>query len=143
MWGSSCRWHLKNIFFHLRLMTLVQILKFETLIVIKTQFKFGPFKFSFQVCEELACDIHVFPLSVRLLDLFLSKIRTPRCNLQLVGATCLHIASKLRSTQLIATETMVYYTDNSIKAADMNVSKNFSLQNLIYLRANCKQNKEI
>jgi homoserine trans-succinylase len=76
----------------------------------------------FQVCEELACDIHVFPLSVRLLDLFLAKIKTPRCNLQLLGATCLHVASKLRNTQLISTETMVYYTDNSIVAAEMNVS---------------------
>ncbi|XP_059480526.1 G1/S-specific cyclin-D2-like [Neocloeon triangulifer] len=73
-----------------------------------------------EVCEELACDTLVFPLSVRLLDLFLAKIETPRCNLQLLGAVCLHVASKLRSTQLIATETMVYYTDNSIQAADMN-----------------------
>jgi hypothetical protein len=80
----------------------------------------------FQVCEELACDIHVFPLSVRLLDLFLAKIKTPRCNLQLLGATCLHVASKLRNTQLISTETMVYYTDNSIVAAEMNVSSTFT-----------------
>ncbi|XP_065344682.1 G1/S-specific cyclin-D2-like [Cloeon dipterum] len=73
-----------------------------------------------EVCEELSCDQNVYPLAVRLLDLFLSKIPTQRCNLQLLGATCLHVASKLRSTQLISTETMVYYTDNSIKAAEMN-----------------------
>jgi homoserine trans-succinylase len=85
----------------------------------------------FQVCEELACDIHVFPLSVRLLDLFLAKIKTPRCNLQLLGATCLHVASKLRNTQLISTETMVYYTDNSIVAAEMNVSYNWFFQEFL------------
>jgi cyclin D2 len=78
--------------------------------------------FVLQVCEELGCENQVFPLSVRILDLFLASCNTARQHLQLLGAVCLHVASKVRQVHPIATETLIYYTDNSITAMDMLVS---------------------
>jgi cyclin D2 len=72
-----------------------------------------------KVCEDVHCENQVFPLAVRLIDQFLARCNTSRQHLQLLGAVCLQVASKLRQAQPVSTETMVYYTDNSITADEM------------------------
>lgn len=67
-----------------------------------------------EVCDEQRCEEEVFPLSMNYLDRFLSVCDTPRTRLQLLGAACMFIASKLKETNPISGEKLVIYTDNSI-----------------------------
>ncbi|WAR07174.1 CCND2-like protein [Mya arenaria] len=67
-----------------------------------------------EVCDEQRCEEEVFPLSMNYLDRFLSVCDTSRTRLQLLGAACMFIASKLKETCPIAAEKLVIYTDHSI-----------------------------
>lgn len=67
-----------------------------------------------EVCDEQRCEEEVFPLAMNYLDRFLSVIDTPRTRLQLLGAACMFIASKLKETCPISAEKLVIYTDHSI-----------------------------
>lgn len=67
-----------------------------------------------EVCDEQRCEEEVFPLSMNYLDRFLSVCDTPRTRLQLLGAACMFVASKLKETNPISAEKLVIYTDNSI-----------------------------
>ena len=77
----------------------------------------------------------MFPLAVNLLDRFLaasSATSTPvgRCQLQLLGCVCLLTASKLRQCRPIGVDLLVYYTDHSVTADEIRVSRiNFFLIN--------------
>ena len=66
------------------------------------------------MCDEQRCEEEVFPLSMNYLDRFLSVCDTPRTRLQLLGAACMFVASKLKETNPISAEKLVIYTDNSI-----------------------------
>lgn len=67
-----------------------------------------------EVCDEQRCEEEVFPLSMNYLDRFLSVCDIPRTRLQLLGAACMFIASKLKETNPISAEKLVIYTDHSI-----------------------------
>lgn len=67
------------------------------------------------------CEKEVFPLSMNYLDRFLSVFDTPRTRLQLLGAVCMFLASKLKETSPLTTETLVTYTDNSIRVDELTV----------------------
>jgi hypothetical protein len=76
----------------------------------------------FQVCEEQKCQEEVFPLAMNYVDRFLSVCPIRKNQLQLLGTACLLLSSKLRQPHGLATEDLVFYTDNSISIDDLAVS---------------------
>lgn len=57
------------------------------------------------------------------LDRFLAVVPTKKCNLQLLGAVCMFLASKLKETRPLTAEKLCIYTDNSIRPQELLVSK--------------------
>ena len=77
------------------------------------------------MCDEQQCEEEVFPLSMNYLDRFLSIQVIKKSRLQLLGATCMFLASKLRDTKPLSAEKLVIYTDNSITLEELMVNKYF------------------
>ncbi|KYB28107.1 G1/S-specific cyclin-D2 [Tribolium castaneum] len=67
-----------------------------------------------EVCEEQMCEDQILPLAVNLMDRFLCVCPIRRQQLQLLGATCLLIASKVRSTNILPIDLLCAYTDYSV-----------------------------
>ncbi|XP_066525195.1 LOW QUALITY PROTEIN: G1/S-specific cyclin-D2b [Hoplias malabaricus] len=72
-----------------------------------------------EVCEEEKCDEEVFPLAINYLDRFLAAVPTKKSYLQLLGAVCLFLASKLKSSQPLSAKKLCLYTDNSITSQEL------------------------
>lgn len=73
------------------------------------------------MCEEQTCEEEVFPLSMNYMDRFLSVCDIKRNQLQLLGATCMLLASKLKETLPMQAQKLVIYTDYSITLDDLKV----------------------
>ncbi|XP_074658754.1 G1/S-specific cyclin-D2-like [Tubulanus polymorphus] len=67
-----------------------------------------------EVCEEQRTEEEVFPLAMNYMDRFLSTTNIHKTQLQVLGTTCLFIASKLKDTIPLTAEQLVKYTDNSV-----------------------------
>ncbi|XP_066146356.1 G1/S-specific cyclin-D2 [Euwallacea fornicatus] len=67
-----------------------------------------------EVCEEQMCEEQILPLAVNYMDRFLCVCKIKRQHLQLLGATCLLIASKLRSSNFLPIDLLCAYTDYSV-----------------------------
>lgn len=72
-----------------------------------------------EVCESEDCSPPCYPQAIQLFDRFLSKQSVPTTQLQLLAATCLFIASKVRESCAIPISSCVFYTDNSITSSQI------------------------
>ncbi|XP_064489981.1 G1/S-specific cyclin-D3-like isoform X2 [Ornithodoros turicata] len=72
-----------------------------------------------QVCEEQGCEDIVFPCAMNYLDRYLARTSVKKSQLQLLGAVCLLMASKMRQCRPITVESLVYYTDFSVTAEEV------------------------
>ena len=72
------------------------------------------FFYLLQVCEEQECQPDVYWLAVNYMDRFLCVSRIQKSRLQLLGAVCLFLASKLKESLPLTAHKLVLYTDRSI-----------------------------
>jgi len=83
-----------------------------------------------ELTESLEITHETLYLSVKYLDMYLSKVKVKKCQLQLVGATALFIASKFEERRALQSDEIVYYTDNTYTREQLFVMEREMLNNL-------------
>jgi hypothetical protein len=84
-----------------------------------------------EVCEAQACHADVFPLAVHYVDRVLASRRIAKDAFQLLAATCIFIASKLKETAHITAEKLVVYADFSITMEEIMVRHQHLLSHFV------------
>lgn len=78
------------------------------------------------MCEEENSNEDVFPLAINYLDRFLAVMPTRKNYLQLLGAVCIFLASKLKDCRPLSAEKLCMYTENSITSRELLVRAQIS-----------------
>lgn len=82
--------------------------------------------FSLQVCCECGCDEAVFPLSVSLMDRFLSASLSVPVSPYCLAAGCILIASKLSECDTVTADTLCAAAEYSFQPSNLRVSRSHS-----------------
>jgi len=77
------------------------------------------------IIHEKQSQPEVFCVAINLMDRFLCKCQIRKSQLQLLGAVCVLIASKIREPRPIPGGDLIKYTDDSITADELKVSVSF------------------
>ncbi|KAK5876553.1 hypothetical protein CesoFtcFv8_025895 [Champsocephalus esox] len=72
-----------------------------------------------EVCEEEKSNEDIFPLAINYLDRFLAVTPTRKTYLQLLGAVCIFLASKLKDCRPLSAEKLCMYTEGSISPREL------------------------
>lgn len=72
-----------------------------------------------EVCEEEKSNEDVFPLAINYLDRILAVMPAKKSYLQLLGAVCMFLASKIKDVRPLSAEKLCMYTDNSITPQEL------------------------
>ncbi|RZF43718.1 hypothetical protein LSTR_LSTR004231 [Laodelphax striatellus] len=72
-----------------------------------------------EVCEEQKCENQIFPLAINYLDRFLCVCPIKSTQLQILGAACLLVSSKVRQCHALSVDLLCDYTENSITPNDL------------------------
>lgn len=72
-----------------------------------------------EVCEEFHICPSAMYLGISILDEYMTQVPLRKNNLQLVGATCMFIASKMQETHPCEAADMVYISDNIFSVEDV------------------------
>lgn len=84
----------------------------------------------YDVCIAEECQPDILPLSIFIVDRFLSFVKTKRTQLQLLGSVALLLASKLRQTSQIPAKHLIYYTQDLISLQELKTWELFVLTTL-------------
>lgn len=75
-----------------------------------------------ELCDEQHAEEQVFPLAINFMDRFLCVCNISRQQLQLLGATCLLVASKIRQCYSLPVDLLCAYTDCTITPDQVKVN---------------------
>jgi len=90
-----------------------------------------------EVTEEYGLTLNTLFLTVNYVDRILDNVPIPRIKLQLLGVTCMLIASKFEEIHAPMVEDFVYITDNTYSRADILRIELFSLNALNFSLTVC------
>lgn len=76
-----------------------------------------------ELCDEQRVEEQVFPLAINYMDRFLCVCNIARNQLQLLGATCLLVAAKIRQCHSLPVDLLCAYTDCTITPEQLKVIK--------------------
>ena len=74
-----------------------------------------------ELCDEQRVEEQVFPLAINFMDRFLCVCNISRQQLQLLGATCLLVAAKIRQCHALPVDLLCAYTDCTITPEQVKV----------------------
>lgn len=76
-----------------------------------------------ELCDEQRVEEQVFPLAINYMDRFLCVCNIARQQLQLLGATCLLVAAKIRQCHSLPVDLLCAYTDCTITPEQVKVRR--------------------
>ncbi|KAF7690069.1 G1/S-specific cyclin-D3 [Silurus meridionalis] len=72
-----------------------------------------------KVCEDQRCEHEVFLLAAQFVDRYMAQYPMDVSNLQLLGAVCIFLASKIRDTSPLSATKLCLYSDNTFSIMEL------------------------